>query len=74
MLALCEVEISDALEVENAAYLFAVASLHQATTLKAKSVLFIMSNLEAVKKTPAYKSLSTSDVNALHSIIKSYVM
>lgn len=67
-------EISDAVDVENAAYLFAVANLHRATTLKSKSVLFIASNLEAVKNTPAYKSLSSSDVEALHTIIKSYVM
>jgi hypothetical protein len=62
---LCETELSDNLDVENAATLLLIAEMHGCSLLAEKSKQFIRKNLIQVSKTEDFKQLSAALKNEI---------
>jgi len=55
--SLCEIAIKDSIDIENAAYIFQVASRHEAWQLKAFTMDFIMENYDQVSNSKCFEDL-----------------
>lgn len=68
--AMCEKKMLESISVESAANLFYLADRHSASSLKAKTLKFILGHFESVSKTPSFEEMARGNVELVFEILR----
>lgn len=67
---MCEKRMLQSITIENAATIFHAADVHCATSLRNKTLRYILSHFEAVSKTAAFEEMARGNVELVFEILK----
>jgi len=67
---MCEQRMLESITIDTAAHLFYLADMHCATSLKAKTLSFILKNFDCVSKTSSFEEMSRGNVGLVIEILR----
>ncbi len=67
---MCEKTMLESIHVDNAASIFLTADRHSATTLRAKTLKYILKHFEVVSKSAAFEEMARSNVELVVEILR----
>lgn len=68
--AMCEKCMLETIDNENAASVFMIADSHSATTLRSKTLKYILKHFEVVSKTAAFEEMARTNVDLVVEILR----
>lgn len=70
LMTMCEKRMLESITVENAATIFHAADMHTATTLRRKSLKYILSHFEEVSKTKSFYEMGKSSMELVFEVLR----